>query len=221
MDTGKPIQNDWYRAIYVTTAVFVIFILQHYLRRFGQPIEDIYFTILFASIALTGLTMIAASYLMGPLARLWPSLWMKYRDLRKQFGLIGLVLVALHVVLALTVLTPAYYPKIFSESGKLSELGQISMLTGSVALIILLVVTVTSLPSVAMKMTERGWLIVQRSGLIAVILSVIHFAVFKWQGWLGSNWIHGIPPGTLVVTTFVVFVFLMRVIAYISEIHKR
>ncbi len=215
MNIGNT-SNNWPRALRVTAVIFVLFVLQHYFRRFGQPLENIYFTILFASIALTGLTTIAASYLLGPLARLWPSRWLKYRDLRKQFGLIGLVLVVLHVLIALTVLSSAYYPKIFSESGKLSELGQISMLAGALGFVMLLVVSATSLPSVASNMTERGWLFVQRSGLIAVLLSVLHFLVFKWQGWFSwSNWNHNIPPGTLVVTVFVALVFLVRMIAYL------
>lgn len=222
MNTDISTQKSWSQAIYITIAVFVVFLLQHYFRRFGRPIETIYFAILFDSIALTGLTLLAASYLTGPLARLWPARCLKYRDLRKQFGLIGLAFVVFHMFIALTLLTPAYYPKMFGESGKLSELGQISMLTGVLGFVILLVIAVTSLPSVAEKMTERGWLIVQRSGLIAVIVSVIHFIVFKWRGWFDPNhWNNGIPPGTLVVAVFILFVFLIRVIAYLSGYLRR
>lgn len=213
MDTQPQTRSDWSRAFYVTLGVFVLYLVQHYFRRFGQPIETIYFGIFFNAIALTGLTMIAASYLMGPLARLWPGRWLKYRDLRKQFGLIGLVFVVLHVFIALAVLAPAYYPKFFAEGGRFSRLGEISLLTGATGLVILLIITVTSLPSVAESMSEKGWLLVQRLGLLAVIISTLHFAVFKWQGWLGSNWVNYIPPGTLVVTVFVLFVFLMRLVA--------
>ncbi|HEY9586096.1 MAG TPA: ferric reductase-like transmembrane domain-containing protein [Candidatus Paceibacterota bacterium] len=208
--------SEWRTAIRVTAVVFVIFLLQHYFRRFGMPIETVYFTILFDSIALTGLVMIAMSYLMGPLARLWPERWTKHLGLRKSFGLIGLAFVALHVILALTVLNPAYYPKIFIEIGKLSQLGEISMLAGAAALIILLIISVTSLPSVAGNMSERGWSIVQKTGLIAVILSILHFAVFKWRGWLDlGHWNNNIPPGTLVATAFVLLVFLTRLVARI------
>jgi len=218
IETGD---NNWLRALRVTAVIFILFVLQHYFRRFGQPIEKIYFTVLFASIALTGLTMIAASYLMGPLARLCPVRWMKYRDVRKQFGLIGLALVVFHVFLALTVFIPAYYPKIFSEGGRLSELGQISMLAGVLGFVIFIIVAITSLPSVAANMSKRGWFIVQRSGLIAIILSVLHFIVFKWRGWFDwNNWNHNIPPGTFVVTVFIVLVFLIRVVAYVLERKK-
>lgn len=216
--TQPIIQNNWNRAFRTTAVVLAIFIIQHYARRFGQPIKTIYFGILFASIALTGLTMISASYLMGPLARLWPARWTKYRELSKQFGLIGFIFIILHVFLALTVLTPAYYPKIFSGSGKLSELGQISMLAGALGFVIFIVIAITSLPSVAANMTKRGWLFVQRFGLIAVILSVLHFAVFKWQNWFNlDQWNNYIPPGTFVLTAFVVFVFLMRIVAHILK----
>ncbi|OGE82027.1 MAG: hypothetical protein A3B10_03995 [Candidatus Doudnabacteria bacterium RIFCSPLOWO2_01_FULL_44_21] len=90
------------------------------------------------------------------------------------------------------------------------------MLTGAIGLITLLVISVTSLPSVATSMSQKSWLMVQRAGLVAIILSVLHFAVLKWSGWFDArNWYNGIPPGTLVVTVFVVFVFLMRPVARI------
>ncbi len=222
MDIKQTTENSWPRALRITAAIFILFILQHYFRRFGQPIEKIYFNVLFASIALTGLTAIAISYLIGPLARLWPARWEKYCDTRKQFGLIGLAFVVFHVFLGLVILTPAYFPKFFSETGKLSGLGQISALAGILGFIIFMIIGITSLPSVAGKMTERGWFFVQRSGLAAIILSVLHFIVFKWRGWFNwNNWNNNIPPGTLVVTIFIVLVFLIRAIAYISERKKK
>lgn len=221
MDIKQTTDNNWPRALRVTAAVLIFFVLQHYFRRFGQPIEKIYFNILFASIALTGLTMIAASYLMGPLARLWPVKWAKYRYLRKQFGLIGLIFVGLHMLLALMVFTPAYFPKFFSETGKLSDIGQISAFAAVLGFVIFIIIAITSLPSVAEKMTGQNWLIVQRSGLIAVVLSVLHFIVFKWRGWFNwDNWNNNIPPGTFVVTVFILLVFLIRVITYFLEKRK-
>ena len=84
-----------------------------------------------------------------------------------------------------------------------------------------LIIAITSLPSVAEKMTGQNWLIVQRSGLIAVVLSVLHFIVFKWRGWFNwDNWNNNIPPGTFVVTVFILLVFLIRVITYFLEKRK-
>lgn len=222
MDIKQTTKNSWPRALRIIAAIFIIFVLQHYFRRFGQPIEKIYFNILFASIALTGLTTIAISYLIGPLARLCPERWEKYCDMRKQFGLIGLTFVVFHILMGLVVLTPAYFSKFFLETGKLSNFGQISVLAGILGFIIFMIVGITSLPSVAEKMTERGWFFVQRSGLVAIILSVLHFIVFKWRGWFNwDNWNHNIPPGTFVVTVFIALVFLIRAITYISERRKR
>ncbi len=222
MDIKQTVDNNWPRALRVTATVFVLFILQHYFRRFGQPIEKIYFTVLFASIALTGLTMITTSYLIGPLARLWPAKWERYRDMRKQFGLIGLAFVVFHIFMALVVLTPVYFQKFFLETGRLSNLGQISVLTGILGFVIFMIVAITSLPSVAGKMTERGWFFIQRLGLIAIIFSVLHFIVFKWRGWFNwDNWNNNIPPGTFVVTVFIILVFLIRAVAYISERKRR
>ena len=210
--------SEWRTAIRITAVVFIIFLLQYYFRRFGAPIETIYFTILFDSIALTGLVMIAMSYLVGPLARLWPERWTKHLGLRKPFGLIGLVFIVFHVILALIVLNPAYYPKIFIESNKLSQLGEISMLAGVMALMILLIIFVTSLPSVAGNMSEREWSVIQKTGLIVIILSILHFVVFKWSGWFDlGHWNNNIPPGTLVATIFVMFVFVIRAVARFAK----
>ena len=155
-------ENKFSQAIRMTAFVFVIFLLQHYFRRFGQPIETIYFTIFFDSIALTGLTMITLSYLLGPLARFWPTKWNQYLPLRKYFGLIGLVFVVIHVFLALAIFNLVYYPKFFAATGKLSASGEFSILAGTIGLVILLIIAVTSLLSVAEKMSLRAWVIVQR-----------------------------------------------------------
>ena len=222
MDIKQISDNNWPRVLRITAVVFILFVLQHYFRRFGQPIEKIYFSVFFASIALTGLTLIAVSYLIGPMARLWPAKWEKYCNMRKQLGLIGLVFVVFHIFMALVVLTPVYFPKFFLETDRLSDLGQISVLTGILGFVIFIIVGITSLPSVEEKMTERGWFFVQRSGLVAIILSVFHFIVFKWRGWFNwNNWNNNIPPGTFVVTVFIALVFLIRAITYILERRKR
>jgi DMSO/TMAO reductase YedYZ heme-binding membrane subunit len=73
------------------------------------------------------------------------------------------------------------------------------------------VVASTSIHSTKAAMKERTWVAVQRLGLIALVLSTFHFAILKWRGWfVWENWHNGIPSGTLVVTTFVIIVFLFR-----------
>ncbi len=215
-------ETRWKRALLAIGVVFLLFVLQHYFRRFGQPIETIYFTILFDSIALTGVVLIGLSYLLGPLARLWPGKWETALPLRKHFGLAGLGFVVLHILLALTIFNPNYYPKFFSETGKLSAIGELSILAGGIGFVLFLVVATTSIPSVAERMQGKNWLMAQRIGLMALIISTVHFAILKWRGWFDlSQWYNGIPSGTFVTTLFVVFVFVTRLIARLASKPKR
>ncbi len=217
METQKT-SNKWKQTFIIVGVVFAIFVIQHYFRRFGQPIETIYFKILFNSIALTGTILLGLSYILGPLARLWPKKWTSKLELRMPLGIIGVGFITLHAFLALIILNPAYYSKMFAESGKLNTLGELSILFGVIGFITFIIIAITSLPQIAENMGRAAWKKVQKLGFWILGLSTLHFAILKWRGWfVWENWHNGIPSGTLVATTFILIVFLMHFLAYLKK----
>src|SRR3989344_2536001 len=71
------------------------------------------------AIALAATLLIGISYIMGPLARFWPS-FRRHLHLRKHLGVTGFGVAALHAIISLVILTPAYYPRFFEPKGKMN-----------------------------------------------------------------------------------------------------
>jgi DMSO/TMAO reductase YedYZ heme-binding membrane subunit len=213
MRTPRQFRRAGQEVTIVSLAVFLFFVILHYLRRLGNPIAEIAFPILFNSVALTSVILIGLSFLIGPLARFWPETWIPRLPLRKHYGVLGFFLAAIHVLWALAIMTPAQYPDLYEQSGELSATGNLSMLFGIVSFVILAGISVTSLPSMEERMSRRAWLLAQRTGYIALLAATAHFSVIKWRGWLDpAHWTYYLPPGTFVAFVFVAFVFVLRLL---------
>ena len=189
---------------------FVFFLLMSallYARRL-----DYNLFILNKTIAGTAVFLIGMSFAIGPLCRFWPGFWVQRLHWKKYFGVFGFMTAALHSFLSFVMLSPAYYPRMFTEAGKLTPDGELSMLFAIVSFLIFAVVSITSLPEVERSLDSRQWKFIQRTGYAAYILVLLHLVILKWRGWLEpSNWLNGLPPGSLIAFVFIMLVFLLRI----------
>jgi len=97
------------------------------------------------------------------------------------------IVTALHVVLSLMLLTPAYFAKYFA-AGKLTGTAGVAMTFGALALAWMMRGALTGRPA-------RGGLAVLAG------LTVVHTAVQGFEGWLDpTTWPGGLPPITLLST---------------------
>lgn len=133
----------------------------------------------------------------------------------------GFIMAVLHATFSLMMLNASYYPRLFTDSGKLTPMGEVSMVLGTIALLIFTAAAVTSLPSIEQSMKRSEWKRLQRTGYIAFAMVFFHIFVIKWQGWIDpSNWVHGLPPASLIGAAFIVFVLSMRAAVLVSHIRK-
>ncbi len=177
----------------------------------GVPWEQLPLFISNKAIALAAVVFIALSYDFGPLARFWPRVFVPELPMRKFFGLLGFGLAAAHALISLLIFSPAYYPKFFTEAGKLNLTGELSMLFGVLALFIFLAAALTSLPSVAASMGRSQWQAVQRVGYLAFFLVLLHVLVMGFEGWLKpSGWPGGLLPISLIAFIVIAFTLLIR-----------
>ncbi len=169
------------------------------------------------AIAVAAVVLMGISYLLGPLARIWPQRFGSKMHLRKHLGLLGFGLAALHGVISFLLFNSAYYPKFFTEGGKLNLDGELSMLFGVLAFFIFSLVAITSLPAVERSMSRGQWQSFQRSGYLALLLVLLHVLVMGWQGWLKpGDWPGGLLPMSLISFTVLAFVLLMRIAVQFS-----
>lgn len=164
------------------------------------------------SIALSATILIGLSYLLGPLARFWPKQFVPHLPLRKNLGVFGFGMAAIHAIMSLILLRPAYYPRFFTESGKLNLMGETSMLFGILAFLIFTAIAITSLPPVEKYMHPDQWKIVQRFGYMAYFFVLLHVSIMGFQGWFKSeSWQYGLVSISLISAMVIIFVLLMRI----------
>ncbi len=171
--------------------------------------------------AVTSAILIGLSYLMGPLAHFWPKTFEPKVHYRKYFGLFGFGIASVHAFISLLLFSPAYYPRFFLETGKLTFAGELSMLFGVLALFVFVIPAVTSLHEVMESLGGQKWLLSQRIGYIAYVLVLLHVVVMSWKGWLDSTkWPGGLVPLSLIISVIIMAVLLIRLLAIMIPARK-
>lgn len=217
MSVEEKKTSAWFSALVLAAIVFVFFSLLLFARRFDYDL-----LIANKAVALAAVTLIGITFLIGPLAKFWPKKWIPRLRLRKQMGLTGFMMAILHAVFSLIMLGNAYYPKMFTDARKLTPESEVSLVLGSIALLIFSVAAITSFNPIKLSMKYHKWKSLQRTGYIAFVMVFFHIFFIKWQGWVDpSNWLNGLPPASLVGASFMVFVLLMRFAVLLSHIGKQ
>ncbi|MCR4335379.1 MAG: ferric reductase-like transmembrane domain-containing protein [archaeon] len=122
--------------------------------------------------AVTATILIAITLLLGPLSRFFPKQFRYDLVYRKPLGLAGFGFAVIHATIVFfnTYNTDLFY--IFSESNP----NFIPVVYGTVALLILIALACTSAPKSIKNMGFEKWKTFQRTGYIALIFVILHFA---------------------------------------------
>lgn len=148
--------------------------------------------------ALSAVVLIALSYCVGKAVPVRQEPKESRIALVKHLGLIGFSLASMHGILSLTLLSPAYYEKFFLDSGRLTLLGELSLLFGVLSLWCLTIPAITSLPFMDDHLGRERWLRMQRMGYAALALNGGHLLAMGAGGWIDvGSWPGGLPPITL------------------------
>ncbi len=150
------------------------------------------------SLALAGVVFISMSYLVGKLFDPYPSDSRRRRAMAKFFGLTGFAMISMHIFMGFIMLSPAYYEKLFHESGKMNLTGELTFLFGVLAVGCLFFPAVTTLPNMYEALGGQRWLRAQRMGYWALALACGHTLTMGYSGWFDvSTWPGSLPPITL------------------------
>lgn len=190
-------------AIVISLIVFFLYIFQF------SP--DQRFTLFFINKAVggTAIFLIGLSYLIGPLCKIIPPL-REHFLIRKYFGLIGFATVLIHIGASLLQYTSRIPLQWYIDHiwGIIAAIG---------ATVIFFRLAWTSNHEAFLKLGKERWKFIQRTGYIAVMLSVIHIAVAsfpRWQMW----WSGEVDmPLSLKLVAFIVIVLVIRLIALAAD----
>jgi len=116
---------------------------------------------------------------------------------RRSLGTAGLVLIALHLGLSITILTPSYFPKFYLGTGRMTWQAEFSMLMGMVGVLLLGSLWAASRQTdPAEQSPARG--LRRFFGRLVLLSTALHVAFMGYSGWLRpETWPGGLPPITL------------------------
>ncbi|MBI2012051.1 ferric reductase-like transmembrane domain-containing protein [Candidatus Daviesbacteria bacterium] len=220
----EPRSVGWKKTTTIVLIVFCFSLLYSFIRYNlvrNVPLDNLPLFISNKSVALSATILIGLSFLLGPLARFWPKTFSPHLYLRKHLGVIGFAIAALHVVMSLVLLNPAYYSKLYAEGGKLNLNGEASILFGILSFLIFSAISITSLPPIEKHMLPGQWKFVQRIGYLAYLFVLLHVTIMGYQGWFrADSWQYGLASISLISAIFVLFVLIMRFLVIAFSLRK-
>ncbi len=184
---------------------FSFFVFQHLARRQGEPLQDIFLTVINKSVSFTAFTMFSAALLTGFFIKLWPASWSAKRDYLKSFGVLGLILSIAHVLISVMMFSASYYPAYFTPENKMTAVFGASLLFGTAALVFFIARGSALLSSVIQKPGTVNTL-----NYIMYAFLLIHIFILKYRELFDSgSWKYGWPSGHFVgfLITIIVAVF--------------
>lgn len=202
----------WTKAAAIATVIFIAFSIYLFLRRGYYNTYIVNKVFGSTSAILAGLTL-----LIGPLSRKFIKV-APYLAIRRQLGLLALVLGLAHVVVSLFSLPNKFPPAFFLNEW-------IPMVFGVIAILLWLYLASISTDN---KIKQLGGTLWKRQqnviGRIAFIAVYLHLVVMKYQGWI--NWLGGkvkvtpelanpgYPPASIFVFLLMSGIILYRIFIF-------
>ena len=211
----QPVTAKWFAVVFGGSLVYAI--VRYHV---AGDVEWDHFPlfILNKATSLAAVVFVACSYLVGKIIRWHDDNKRRRLVVIKFCGLMGFFLAGVHTLMALSVLTPAYFGKYFDASGRLNLQGEAAISVGVIALFFLMSPAITTLPMMPKALGGQRWKRSQRLGYLALILVVVHLVVLGWKGWLApKDWPAAIPP----ISLLAVLAALVPLFVKGQRVHKK
>lgn len=233
---------EWRGPIGFATGMFNVWLLfliyKYYIAKEVFPWEQIFVKVSNKAICMTGITVLAVTYLASTFAACfqlyygtkhirfprWLDKWM--RD-RKQLGVVGFILILVHTIMSVLIMSPTYLRSWYHDSSiimphnatepvKMSMItwmnwkGEAACLTGILSFVAFCLIAVSTIPSVSESLNWREWRFIQsRLGHAALFLAVVHVIIMGAPNWAKK-------PETLLLS----ITFLSSIIPWITLLSK-
>jgi len=177
----------------------------------NEPWYDLPFYLMNKVLGVTAVMLMAAAYVLGPAANLWPK-FKQYLAHRKYLGLGGFMLGSAHGFMSLLLMNPNNYSVFFNATnGRLNWQGSLSMFFGTLALVHLGFLACISFPPVMKIMDGRQWKALQRGGIWALWITFAHIAAFGYKSWFNlEKWYGGMPPFSMIGASSILLLLCLR-----------
>lgn len=217
LDVKKPLKVIEFKKFYLPfIKIFIPCFLYAFFRytiNHNEPWYDIPFYLMNKVFGVVSVIMMGIAYLIGPLCKVKKD-FQKYLGHRKYLGVGGFFLGACHGIMSAILMIPENYPVFYNlETGRLNFQGNLSMFFGTMALFHLCFLAIISLPSTIKDMNSKQWKNLQRTGIIALIITAIHIISFGYKSWFNlEKWYGGMPPFSMMGTLSIFLILIARFI---------
>ncbi|KKR72667.1 MAG: hypothetical protein UU81_C0010G0012 [Microgenomates group bacterium GW2011_GWC1_41_8] len=196
----------WIEAIWFGLALVLFSILYQYLQTRTVTIFTFEFACSFA-----GIILINLSFILSGLSYFW-RIGIRKLGHRKQYGVVGFVLVLIHAVLSLQL----YAGGILSLS--LYRIAPLTYISPLIALVIFTMMVGVSNWDMPARLGAILWRKLLRVGYIAIVLFMIHVTLLRYTTWI--NWFETLdpllPPQSLFLFLFSVTTLGLRIALFFA-----
>ncbi len=194
--TDHPMGRSWIVAAQVMLVAMGYAVLRYVLLG-GVSADRLPVFITNKAVAVVGLVLLGAASLITGAQR-------------AAFGAVGFGCVLLHLLLSLTVLSPAYLAKLYAADGRLTAAAEWSMLAGAVATLVLYMLSTAPAKPTGARSLRPG------AGQLVLALTAVHVLAIGYPSWSQPDtWPGHLPPITLL--SFLIAVGLLAARRVISR----
>ncbi len=124
--------------------------------------------------ALAAIGLIAITFILGPLSKIFPKIFSQFLFTRKFIGLSGFVFAFLHALYSVIVIYELDLNKMLFANPKI-----VGFISAVISLFIFFLMSITSTEKAVKVMGYKNWKTLQTTGYIALFLAILHFIILE------------------------------------------
>ena len=195
-------EHDKRNIIFIYLLVLIYAVLRYNVFK-GVPWDHLPLYVLNKTFALAGIILLSQAFILNN--------WIQSEQnliRAKQLGWFGFHLILLHVLCSFAILNPLYFSKFFVQ-GKMNLTGELSMLVGGAAFVVLTVNNIRSWLNLKNN-EETSRVYKGYHPVLGILLVIAHVFIMGVKGWLTpSAW-----PGYLLPISLVSFLVLIAALTF-------
>ncbi|MFA6035948.1 MAG: ferric reductase-like transmembrane domain-containing protein [Candidatus Micrarchaeia archaeon] len=125
--------------------------------------------------ALAALALLGIAFLLGPLSKLWPSIFQRFKQHRRWLGITGVILALIHIAITLATFYKFNIFRILTPSGQYMW----GVYAGLAAIIIFCMMALISNKAAVKRLGYSKWKLLQMTGYLAMALVIAHFLILE------------------------------------------
>lgn len=177
------------------------------------PWKDLTFFILNKGICLSAFILLVMNFSLGPAKNLGLNVPPSWLNARMAIGIVGFLMVLVHVLMSFLLFSPAVYGQFFDAHNTLTATAGLSMFFGVLAFVVLWGYNLAFKTNLREDKKFIEFITSRKFLLWALLLGAAHLLFMGYSGWLNPvSWHGGLPPISLVAFSIFLFGYVINLL---------